>query len=102
VLKKLGYNVISADSGEDAIKIFRQYPVEIGMLITDVVMPGISGQDLAGILLQENPELKIIYISGYTGDAVASHGVIEEGTDFLQKPFSVETLAAKIRQLLDK
>jgi len=102
VLKKLGYNVISADSGEEAAKIFRQYPTEISLLITDVVMPGISGQDLANTLLQENPELKVIYISGYTDDAIARHGIIEEGTFFIQKPFSVETLAAKIRQLLDR
>jgi two-component system cell cycle sensor histidine kinase/response regulator CckA len=70
------------------------------MVITDVVMPGISGRDLAKRLIEARPKIKVLYLSGYTEDAIVHPGVLETGTAFLQKPFTLQTLSRKVREVL--
>jgi YesN/AraC family two-component response regulator len=73
----------------------------IDLLITDVIMPGMNGKDLAHNLQSMNPQLKCLYMSGYTADAISQHGVLDEGVCFIQKPFSLPDLATKVREVLD-
>ena len=72
------------------------------MLITDVVMPGMNGKELRERLRTTHPELKCLFMSGYTADVIAHHGVLEDGVQFLQKPFSILTLAEKVREVLEQ
>ena len=80
--------------------MFEQHPA-IDVLLTDVVMPGASGPELTGELLARRPELKVIYMSGYTEDAIVHHGVLDAGIAFLHKPFTADALGRKIREVLD-
>jgi len=100
MLERLGYTVLSASSPGEAIRISKEYGSSIHLLMTDVIMPEMNGRDLADRLLSINPNLKRLYMSGYTADLVAPHGVLEEGVQFLQKPFSKADLADKIRRVL--
>jgi len=75
---------------------------DIHMLLTDVVMPGINGRVLAQMLLSRNPAVKVLFMSGYTENAIVHHGVLDKGTHFLQKPFTPPVLAAKVREILDQ
>jgi len=100
ILGKLGYRVLVASGGEEAIAISQSYADEISLLLTDVVMPNMSGRQVADKLLGTRPGLKILYLSGYTDTTVVHHGVLETGLDFLPKPFSREVLARKIRDVL--
>lgn len=99
LLDSLGYKVISACSGEAALSILGEQD-HIDLLLTDVVMPKMSGRELAQILGKQRPELKIIYMSGYTDDAVLRYGIHELHTAFLQKPFGLAALARKVRETL--
>jgi PAS domain S-box-containing protein len=101
ILERFGYTVLEARHGEEAIAIFNQNPQRIHLLITDVVMPNMSGPQLAERLLLTRPEMKVLYVSGYTDDAVVRHGVLKGQAPFLQKPFSAETLSQKVREVLD-
>ena len=101
VLKSKGYEVLEASRGEEALRIAREQTGPIHLLVTDVVMPGISGRDLARNLAVFQPELKVLYMSGYTGNAIVHHGVLEEGLTFMQKPFSPDELARKVREVLE-
>jgi FixJ family two-component response regulator len=74
---------------------------EMDLLITDVIMPGMSGKDLSIRLLNNYPHLKVLFVSGYTDDAIADHGILEEGVHFLQKPFSPDLLVEKVQEMLD-
>jgi len=94
-LRSLGYTVFAAGSGQEALAVAGQQE-HIDLLITDVVMPKMSGRELSQMLGSLRPELKIIHMSGYTDDAVLRHGIQELGTTFLQKPFSLGTLARKV------
>jgi len=96
----LGYTVLSAESGHQALEVTREFDRAIHLMVSDVVMPKMSGRELAQILESRRPEMKTIFMSGYTDDAIVRHGVQEEGVVFLQKPFSLSTLARKIREVL--
>ncbi|WP_246399362.1 CHASE3 domain-containing protein [Geomonas silvestris] len=102
ILSRQGYTVLAANSPGEALRLAREHPKEIALLVTDVVMPEMSGRDLAAQLVRDNPKLKLLFMSGYTSDIITHHGVLDEGTHFLQKPFSRGELAAKVREVLDR
>jgi two-component system cell cycle sensor histidine kinase/response regulator CckA len=99
LLEHLGYTVLCAANADDALRIVQEN-ASIDVLLTDVVMPGVSGPDLADSLVAGRPGLKVIYMSGYTDDAIVHHGVLNPGIAFLHKPFTSETLGRKIREAL--
>jgi CheY-like chemotaxis protein len=103
ILKSQGYTVLEASHGEEAMKVAKEHGGDgIHLLLTDVVMPGMSGSELAkslGLLL---PKMKVLYMSGYTDNAIVHHGVLEEGVNYIQKPFTVDALARKVREVLDR
>ncbi|HEX7333551.1 MAG TPA: ATP-binding protein [Pyrinomonadaceae bacterium] len=102
VLETAGYRVLEAASAETAIKVCEKINGDkIDLLLTDVVMPGMSGNDMSKVLLKKQPGMPVLYMSGYTDDAIVQHGVLEPGINFLQKPFSPGALAAKVREVLD-
>lgn len=101
MLESLGYTVLIATTPGEAIRLVEEYAGGIDLLMTDVVMPEMNGRDLAGRLLSLYPELKSVFMSGYTADVIAHHGVLEEGVNFIQKPFSIKDLAQKVREALE-
>jgi CheY-like chemotaxis protein len=101
VLKKLGYKVLVADSAQAALGIWSEREGSIDVLLTDVIMPQMSGGELAHKLRGMNPRLKILFMSGYTDDMIASHGILAGETQLIQKPFTAEALARKLRGVLD-
>jgi len=101
VLERHGYNVLEAPSAEAALDLARRYSGDIHVLLTDVVMPGLSGPDLARQLVVLRPAVRVIYMSGYTDDAITRHGVLEPGLAYVQKPFTPEAIARKVREVLD-
>jgi PAS domain S-box-containing protein len=101
VLKESGYTVISAERPDDALRICAQNQGPIDLLLTDVVMPGMSGLELAERLKPERPTMKVLYVSGYTADAVARRGMSDPKTAFLQKPFAPGALVRKVREVLE-
>jgi signal transduction histidine kinase/CheY-like chemotaxis protein len=101
MLHRLGYKIHEASSGADAVRIFAQHQNTIDLLLTDVIMPQMSGRDLAERLKALQPSLKVLYISGYTDDMLAHHGVLESNVYLLQKPFAPDELAKKLREVLD-
>jgi CheY-like chemotaxis protein len=101
-LAQKGYQVLSAPDGQKALELARAHAEEIELLVTDLVMPGMTGRELAEALLAERPHLRVLYMSGYTDDAVVRHGVLEAGTLYLQKPFTPNALAFKVREALDR
>jgi two-component system cell cycle sensor histidine kinase/response regulator CckA len=101
LLGRLGYRVLVAANAEEGRQLFDQN-ASIDVLLTDVVMPGASGPELTGELVKRRPRLKVIYMSGYTEDAIVQHGVLKPGIAFLNKPFTSDTLGRKIREVLDR
>ncbi len=101
LLQRLGYTVLIAASADEALRLFEQN-ASIDVLLTDVVMPGRSGPELTRQLVERRPALNVIYMSGYTEDAIVQHGVINPGIAFLHKPFTAESLGRKIREALDR
>jgi CheY-like chemotaxis protein len=101
LLELCGYTVLEAKSGAEALDISRSESRHIGLLLTDIVMPGFSGRTLARQLVSERPELKVVYMSGYTGQAVGVHGMLDSGSAFLQKPFTRESLARKVQEAFE-
>ena len=97
-----GYTVLEARHGTQALELSERYSGPLHLLMTDVVMPGMSGRELAERLRAARPEVRILYMSGYTDDAVVLHGVLAEDMAFLQKPFTTETLARTVREVLDR
>src|SRR5436309_13230732 len=101
VLERYGYLVLEAPNGDTALHLEAKHPGRIHLLLTDVVMPGLSGRQLAEQLAQLRPDMKVLYASGYAADAIVHHGILESGIAYLQKPFTPETLARRVRQVLD-
>ena len=99
-LARQGYTVLDAPNGAEALRIAASHPGPIHLLLTDVVMPGLSGRQLSDQLALLRPDTKVLYTSGYTDDAVVRHGVLESGIAYLQKPFTVDSLARKVREVL--
>jgi CheY-like chemotaxis protein len=100
-LEGYGYKVMEAASAEQAIETARIFPGPIDLLLTDVIMPGMSGRQLAESILSKRPKTRIVYMTGYTDDMVVQHKVLEPGVMLLQKPFSKFELARKVRSVLD-
>jgi len=101
VLEARGYTVLAARNGAEALEIVAQHPSKIHLMITDVVMPGMNGRELAQHARARRSYLKVLYVSGYTGEAVLQHRLLEPGVAFLQKPFTPDVLARKTREVLD-
>jgi CheY-like chemotaxis protein len=99
-LARQGYTVLDAPNGAEALRIAADHPGPIHLLLTDVVMPGLSGRQLSDQLARLRPDTKVLFTSGYTDDAVVRHGVLESGIAYLQKPFTVDGLARKVREVL--
>ena len=103
ILEGYGYSVIEAKNGIEALEIATKGDrLKIDLLVTDVIMPKMGGKELAGKLVEEYPKLKVLYISGYTDNTIAHHGMLDEGVSLLQKPFSSQSLANTVREVLDE
>jgi len=102
LLGQLGYNVMVANSTNDAIQLATNYAHNIHMLLTDVIMPEMNGKDLATKMQEIYPNIRVLFMSGYTADVITHQGVLNQGIQFLQKPFSRESLAKKVREVLDE
>ena len=101
-LQKHGYRVLAAENGENALRVSEEHEGSIQLMITDVVMPKIGGKEVAEQLHPIYPQMKVIYMSGYTDNSIAHYGVLEPGLNFIGKPFSAKALARKVREVLDK
>jgi two-component system cell cycle sensor histidine kinase/response regulator CckA len=101
-LRQRGYLVLAAASGEEALEITIQHGGPIHLLITDVVMPGMSGRELSDTLLLDRPLVRTLFVSGYAEDTIVQHGVLEPGTWFIAKPFTPLLLSRKVREILDR
>ena len=101
ILASRGYTVFTAETTDDAVKICREHDGQIDLLLTDVIMPHCNGRELYYKIRDIQPSIKVLYMSGYTGDVIGDMGVSEEGFSFLQKPITVEGLTSKVRDVLD-
>ncbi|HEX3250030.1 MAG TPA: PAS domain S-box protein [Pyrinomonadaceae bacterium] len=102
ILSEAGYNVLEARSGHEAIRLCRDYRGSIDLLLTDVVMPGTSGKEVAERLCELRPAARVLYMSGYTDEAIVRHGVLDANVEFIQKPFTWARLGKKVREVLDR
>jgi PAS domain S-box-containing protein len=102
VLERPGYKVLTARDGDEALIICEQFKDPIHLMLTDVVMPGMSGHELAKRLKSMHPKMKVLYMSGYTDNAIVLHGVLVEGVNYIQKPFTVDALTKKVREVLEQ
>ncbi len=102
MLEHLGYRVLTASGPEEAIQTAEKHPEAIDLLITDVVMPGMDGRELSEKLTLRCPGIKCLYMSGYTADVIARHGVLDQGVHFIQKPFSIQKLATEVRKAIEE
>ncbi len=101
ILEDLGYDVLAGGVGKAALEVARGHAAPIHLLLTDVVMPGLSGRELAARLREVHPETRVLYMSGYSDEAIAHHGVLDPGVPFLEKPFGPDALTRKVREVLD-
>jgi two-component system, cell cycle sensor histidine kinase and response regulator CckA len=101
LLERLGYQVHNASSGEEALRLARDNRERIDLLLTDVLMPGMSGCELAEVLLARDPALKVLFLSGHTSDTVVRHSTAHTEVAFLQKPFTFDALSKKLREVLN-
>ena len=102
ILKQQGYTVLVAEDGPEALTVLAAHNDPVDLLLTDVVMPGMNGRFLFAKVSEQQPGIKVLYMSGYTDDTIAHHGVLHKGAAFIQKPFNVQALAAKVREVLDQ
>jgi CheY-like chemotaxis protein len=102
VLRNAGYTVLPAASGSEAQTAADAHPGQISMLVTDVIMPDMNGRELATVLTGNHPNLRTLYISGYTANVIAHHGVLDKGVEFLEKPFTRHALLQRVRAILDR
>jgi CheY-like chemotaxis protein len=101
ILEVYGYSVIEARNGAEALELGREFAGSIQLLVTDVVMPKMSGRELGERLVAIHPETRVLYMSGYTDGAIGQHGVLDAYTELLEKPFTFDALAQKVRKVLD-
>jgi two-component system cell cycle sensor histidine kinase/response regulator CckA len=101
ILQAEGYTVLTAADGGEGLHLCTKYDGPIDLLLTDVVMPGLSGPAMAQCILRMHPTIKVVYMSGYASDAMGDHGILSSGTAFLQKPFTPDILLGKVRETLD-
>ena len=101
MLKALGYAILPAATPSDALRIVASHEGPIDLLISDVIMPAMNGKDLSDQIKQIKPDVKCLFMSGYTADIIAKHGMLDEEIHFIQKPFSIPEMASKIRGILD-
>jgi len=102
ILEAVGYTVLEAVSGEDALSVLAGHDGRVHMMLTDVVMPGMNGRDLAARVAETRPEVRILYASGYTDDTIFRHGVDDDGRRFISKPYAPAELRRKVREILDR
>jgi len=102
MLQRLGYPVLSAATPQEALEMVNTHGTAIDLMITDVVMPEMNGKDLAARIRSIRPDIRLLFMSGYTANVIVHQGVLEDGIDFIQKPFSLQNLAAKVREVLDR
>jgi len=100
-LLRFGYDVLSAARGEDALRIAEEHPSQIDLLLTDIMMPGMNGVEVAASVARARPGIQVFFMSGYADQDLVRQGLLEAGTHFLQKPFTPQELAARIRGILD-
>jgi two-component system cell cycle sensor histidine kinase/response regulator CckA len=100
--ERLGYSVLTAATPTEALALAEAHQQQIALLLTDVVMPEMTGRELALTLQEPSPGLRCLYMSGYTADVIAHRGVLDQEVEFIQKPFSRRDLAAKVREVLDR
>jgi DNA-binding response OmpR family regulator len=101
LLQKLGYTVLQAETATQALAVAAAHEGPIHLVVADVVMPGGSGRELARQLALTRTDTRVLYVSGYTDEAIVQHGILEPGLNFLQKPFTPGELARKVREILD-
>ena len=100
ILTEKGYRVLAASNGDAAVEIANTHPGVINMLITDVVMPRMNGKQIAEMVTRKHPDIPVLYMSGYTDEAIVHHGVLDQGTNFIEKPFTSQALTTKVRSVL--
>ena len=102
MLQRQGYTVLAASTPGEALRLASDFADKIHLLLTDVIMPEINGRELMDRLLPSHPKMKYLFMSGYTANIIATHGVLDEGVNFIQKPFTLKDLSTKIREALDE
>jgi CheY-like chemotaxis protein len=102
VLEQRGYRVLEATNGGEALTVFEHHWPEIRLLITDVMMPGVDGRELVARLRERAPALRVLFMSGYSGDAIRTHGELAPDAAFVEKPFTIEAFARRVKDTLEQ
>ncbi|MCK5193602.1 MAG: response regulator, partial [Desulfobulbaceae bacterium] len=101
ILKDCGYTVLEAENGEDALQVYSRFQGKVDLLLTDVVMPKMNGPDLSEKMQELCPEIKVLFMSGYTGNAIVKHGILADSVNFIHKPVTPKSLSLAVRKILD-
>ena len=102
ILLESGYQVLEAENGDEALRVAEEHEGSIHLMITDVVMPLMSGKELADRMAVKYPDIRVLFMSGYTDDSIVHHGVLDPGIQFLEKPFTFYGVTKKVREVLEK